>query len=299
MVALAEELAITAAVHGHGTRGHAAALRDARYLSAPIPASRGGLGVTSVHDVVLASTRLARGDPALARGDPALARGVTPHLVAVLGLARSWRRAIRSDQHARARAFEAPMRLVARGGVVLAAALGASGRSAPGPIPVATRTDGGWRVDGRALVCAIGPVASVLSIPVTYTGEDDGACRAHVLVPVAAPGLAVDGVAPAAALRGPGLHTVTLDGVALVPDALGTGAPWRDAIDELDRELIARLLGAAASPRVAAPALLRLAARLDAMAAPDEAGLLALLDEAEAVQERTWPPCQVAAAAGL
>jgi hypothetical protein len=61
----------------------AAVLKRAGYYTAPIPAELGGLGVTSVHDVVVASSRLAR-------GDAALAAEVNMHLAAVLAHVRRW-----------------------------------------------------------------------------------------------------------------------------------------------------------------------------------------------------------------
>ena len=42
-----------------------AAIKRSGYLTGPIPAGFGGLGVTSLHDVLVASSRLARGDAAL------------------------------------------------------------------------------------------------------------------------------------------------------------------------------------------------------------------------------------------
>ena len=61
-------------------REHRRAAR-AGYFVAPVPAPLGGLGVSSVHDLVVASGRLAR-------GDASVAIGVNMHLVAVLRLAR-------------------------------------------------------------------------------------------------------------------------------------------------------------------------------------------------------------------
>ena len=60
-----------------------AAVKESGYFTAPIPEELGGLGVTSVHDVLVASSRLAR-------GDPALTLGVNMHLVFVLGVVRRW-----------------------------------------------------------------------------------------------------------------------------------------------------------------------------------------------------------------
>src|SRR5262245_56239104 len=69
------------------------ALQRAGYFGAPVPAELGGLGVGSVHDAVVASSRLAR-------GDASLAIGVNMHLLVVGNLARRWRIA-RAAGHAR------------------------------------------------------------------------------------------------------------------------------------------------------------------------------------------------------
>ena len=77
---LAEDLGSRAAAHDRdGTYPHESirSLRDAGYLVAPVPAELGGLGVSSVHDLVVASGRLAR-------GDASVAIGVNMHLIAVM-----------------------------------------------------------------------------------------------------------------------------------------------------------------------------------------------------------------------
>ena len=57
------------------------ALKAAGYFAAPVPVELGGLGVSSAHDLVVASSRLAR-------GDASVAIGVNMHLVAVLNMER-------------------------------------------------------------------------------------------------------------------------------------------------------------------------------------------------------------------
>ena len=88
LVALAEELAeglaANAASHDRdGTYPFEAidALKAAGYFAAPVPVELGGLGVDSAHDLVVASSRLAR-------GDASVAIGVNMHLVAVLNMER-------------------------------------------------------------------------------------------------------------------------------------------------------------------------------------------------------------------
>ena len=58
-----------------------AAIKRSGYLAAPIPLELGGFGVTSLHDVLVASSRLAQ-------GDAALTLGVNMHLVFVLNVVR-------------------------------------------------------------------------------------------------------------------------------------------------------------------------------------------------------------------
>ena len=72
------------------------ALRATGYFSAPIPIELGGLGVSSAHDLVVASSRLAR-------GDASVAIGVNMHLVAVLNMERRRQVAVAAGAERRAR----------------------------------------------------------------------------------------------------------------------------------------------------------------------------------------------------
>src|SRR4051794_16689915 len=126
---LAEDFATRAAVHDRdGSYPHASidALKDANYFAAPIPPEYGGLGVDCVHDLVLASSRLAR-------GDASVAIGVNMHLVAVLNMVRRWRIAVAGGHVRRAAAFAASMREIASERVVLAAAVSEPGQDLTRP----------------------------------------------------------------------------------------------------------------------------------------------------------------------
>src|SRR5215211_5502443 len=68
---LSEQLAVRAAEHDRdGTYPFEAidALKAAGCFAAPVPVELGGLGVSSAHDLVVASSRLARGDASVATG---------------------------------------------------------------------------------------------------------------------------------------------------------------------------------------------------------------------------------------
>src|SRR3954470_2985146 len=98
---LAEELSVRAAEHDRdGTYPFEAidALKAAGYFAAPVPVELGGLGVSSAHDLVVASSRLAR-------GDASVAIGVNMHLVAVLNMERRRQAAAAAGNERRARGF--------------------------------------------------------------------------------------------------------------------------------------------------------------------------------------------------
>src|SRR4051794_31239511 len=123
LVALAEwlagDFAGRAAAHDRdGTYPHESIppLRGAGHLAAPGPAALGGLGVGSVHDLVVASGRLAR-------GDASVAIGVNMHLVAVMAVGRRWSMARAAANGRRERAFGESLAAIARDGDVIAAAM--------------------------------------------------------------------------------------------------------------------------------------------------------------------------------
>ena len=77
---------------------HLEKLRADGYLNSPIPRQFGGGGVTSIHDVLVASSRLAR-------GDPSTTIGVNMHFAALINMVRSWRIAVRRGEERKAAAL--------------------------------------------------------------------------------------------------------------------------------------------------------------------------------------------------
>src|SRR3954465_6740993 len=82
------------------------ALKAAGYFAAPVPVDLGGLGVSSAHDLVGASSRLAR-------GDASVAIGVNMHLVAVHNMERRRQVAVAAGAERRARSFAASLGQIA------------------------------------------------------------------------------------------------------------------------------------------------------------------------------------------
>jgi alkylation response protein AidB-like acyl-CoA dehydrogenase len=240
--ALAPELAARAAEHDRdGSYPFEAidALKAAGYFAAPVPVELGGLGVGSAHDLVVASSRLAR-------GDASVAIGVNMHLVAVLNMERRLRAASAEGNERRARAFAASLEQIARDGLVLAAAISEPGQDLTRPGTTATRTESGWRIDGHKWFCTMSPAATHLYVAVTSENR-----YAYAMVPADAPGVTVNDDWDALGMRASGSNSVTFDGVELPESGVRGGFEAGDPLPYMERNLVAGLFHAAASLGIA------------------------------------------------
>jgi alkylation response protein AidB-like acyl-CoA dehydrogenase len=244
---LSEQLAARAAEHDRdGTYPFEAieALKAVGYFAAPVPVELGGRGVWSAHDLVVASSRLAR-------GDPSVAIGVNMHLVAVLNMERRRQVAVAAGDGRRAAAFASSLEQIARDGVVLAAAISERGQDLTRPATVATRTESGWRIDGRKLFCTMSPAATDLYVAVTY-GDGEGSERyAYAMVPTDAPGVVVNDDWDALGMRASGSNSISLEGVQLPEAGVRGGFRAGEPLPYMERNLVAGLFHAAASLGIA------------------------------------------------
>jgi L-evernosamine nitrososynthase len=272
LVASAEELsgvlAAGAAEHDRdGTYPFEAidALKGAGYFTAPIPLVLGGLGVASAHDLVVASSRLAR-------GNASVAIGVNMHLVAVLNMERRRRVAVAAGAERRARAFGSSLAQIVRDGSVLAAAISERGQDLTRPGTVATRTETGWRIDGRKVFCTMSPAATDLYVAVTYADAEGVERYAYAMVPTDAPGVVVNDDWDALGMRASGSHSVSLERVEVPASGVRGGFLAGDPVPYMERNLTAGLFHASASLGIAeaADAIARqgLAGRINGDARP-------------------------------
>ena len=252
---LADDFASRAAAHDHdGTYPHESirSLRDAGYLVAPVPAELGGLGVSSVHDLVVASGRLAR-------GDASVAIGVNMHLIAVMALARRMAIAVAAGRSRRAEAFAESLRAIVRERSVIAAAQSEQGQDLTRPATRAERTAGGWRIDGHKVFCTMSPAATTLLTAVSFV-DDAGVERyGFVQVPADAPGVTINDDWDALGMRASGSHSITLSGVDLPAGAVRGGFPTGETVAYLDRNITSGLFHASASLGIAEAAFTRVA----------------------------------------
>jgi alkylation response protein AidB-like acyl-CoA dehydrogenase len=251
LVAIAEELsealAERAAQHDRdGTYPFEAidALKAAGYFAAPVPVELGGLGVSAAHDLVVASSRLAR-------GDASVAIGVNMHLVAVHNMERRRQVAVAAGAERRARGFASSLEQIARDGIVLAAAISEPGQDLTRPGTRATRTESGWRIDGRKTFCTMSPAATDLYVAVTYADGEGTERYAYAMVPTGAPGVVVNDDWDALGMRASGSNSISLEGVELPESGVRGGFRAGDPVPYMERNLVAGLFHAAASLGIA------------------------------------------------
>lgn len=228
------------------------ALRRAGYFAAPVPSELGGLGVGSVHDAIVASGRLAR-------GDASVAIGVNMHLVVVLNLARRWHMARAAGNERRERAFGESLRAFTAGDLVMAAAMSEPGQDLTRPITTAVRTETGWRIDGHKIFCTMAPAATVLLTSVRFSADDGSERYGYVEIPAAAPGVRINDDWDALGMRASGSHSVTFEGVELPASALRGGFATGEPAPYLERNLPSGLFHASASLGIAEAAFARAA----------------------------------------
>jgi alkylation response protein AidB-like acyl-CoA dehydrogenase len=251
LVALAERLAgdLAAAAAEHDRDASypfeaVDALHAARYFSAPVPAELGGLGVESAHDLVVAASRLAR-------GDASVAIGVNMHMAVLANVARRWRRATSSGDLRRAAAFGELLAEVVHERAVVATAVSEPGQDLMRPATTATRTDAGWRIDGTKIFCTMSPAATVLFTAVSFADGDGEQRYGYARVPAGTPGVLVHDDWDALGMRASGSHSVTFDDVRLPASALRGGFPVGSEEAYMEANLNAGLFHAGASLGIA------------------------------------------------
>jgi alkylation response protein AidB-like acyl-CoA dehydrogenase len=245
--ALAREIGPRAADHdrdGSFPLDSLASVKQSGYLAAPIPEQLGGLGVASVHDLLVASSRLAR-------GDAALTLGVNMHLVFVLNVARRWQIATAAGDDRRARAFGETLEEIAQDGTVFASAGSERRQDLTRPTTRATRTETGWVVAGHKVFCTMAPAADVLYTAVTYIDDGGRERYGYAIVPRRTPGVVVHDDWDALGMRASGSHSVSFEDVLLPLSALRGGFPTGDAVEYMERNLAAGLFHAAAGLGIA------------------------------------------------
>jgi alkylation response protein AidB-like acyl-CoA dehydrogenase len=218
---LHSELAACAAIHDRSGRypvEHLDRLRKCGLFLAPVPVECGGLGVESIHDLALASARIAR-------AEPSITLGLNMHYTTVNNLVRRWRGACSRGKLVQAEALRQALERVATDGSIIAAAVSEPGQDLTMPATRAERSSSGWRLSGRKIFCSMAPAATELATSVVYEGRDGKSRYAFAQIPVSTPGVLIHDDWDGLGMRASGSCSVSFDDVSIPETLLSGGFP--------------------------------------------------------------------------
>jgi alkylation response protein AidB-like acyl-CoA dehydrogenase len=283
MVALAERFAVEfagGAIEHDRTatfaHEHLDKLRANGFLVAGVPCELGGGGVDLAHDLVVAASRLAR-------GDAATAIGVNMHLSVLFNIVRQWRTFLTIGDPRRGDPVAALLRYVVEADVVFSTAVSEpSPQDLTRPTTTAVRTSDGWRIDGRKVFATMSPAATIINTAVTLV-DDDGIERyGFALVPRQAEGVVHHDDWDALGMRASASGSVSFDGVVVDAASVRGSLPaGEQSVGLYDRFLVSGAFHAASSLGIAESAHDRIVAQLRRRAdgAAQEAHTVMLLAE--------------------
>ena len=191
MVDLAEEhsanFAATAAEHdreGTFPIENVTAMKKSGFSAAGVPVEFGGMGVTSVHDCIVALNRLGR-------GEASTPLAYTMHLSRTLSTARTLRLAIASGNQARRRRSEEMLKKIGAGELFITVANSERGADVRTSKTLATKTDGGWLFNGTKTFATGSPAADVLAVRARYINESGEERMGATIAPIDRPGVKI------------------------------------------------------------------------------------------------------------
>ena len=217
-------------------------LKAAGYFTAPVPEIYGGLGVDSIHDILVAGIRVAR-------ADAATVLGVNMHLMIVANMARRWRMARCWGDERRVSAFGRSLERIVRDGTVIASAVSEPRQHLTRPATRATRTQHGWALSGK--FCSMAPAATQFIVSVSFEDEQERSRYGYAEVPANAPGVHILDDWDAIGMRASGSHSVVFEDVELPGSALRGGFPIGTTAGYMARNLTSGLFHASAAVGVA------------------------------------------------
>lgn len=203
---------------------HIAAMRQSGVMAACVPEELGGLGVRSLHDYMLGMSRLGRGD-----GSTAIAANM--HIFRPWRMTRLWEAARAAGDVAHAAGLERRLRRIGAGQLLMCACVSEAGTDILHPHLEATKTDGGWLLNGQKIFATMSPAAQLLDISFRFRDAQGVERLAMASVPHDSPGLEIKYNWDALGMRGSGSHDVVFTN-CFIPDAalldLGVWGEWSE-----------------------------------------------------------------------
>lgn len=177
-------------------------MQESSFLTATVPLEHGGIGLTSVHDIMVGISRLAR-------GDASTAIAVNMHLTGVLGMARFMRRSKAEGDQETAHLLTKLLSRLGKESTVMCFPLTEPGTDHTSPFTEATPTQDGYLINGRKTFGTISPVAQLFFPTVRVPKDGGGYLAATAMVSRDTPGLKVEDNWDALGMRASGSNDVT------------------------------------------------------------------------------------------
>lgn len=177
------------------------ALKKSGFTGAAVPEELGGMGVSSVHDCIVAMNRLGR-----AEGSTPLA--YVMHLSRTLGTARALKRAITTGNSEVQKRSEDLLRKIGAGEIFIAVANSEPGANIRTSWTLATKVDGGWLFNGSKTFATGSPAADLLAVRARFKNETGEDRMGAAIVPVDRAGVEIKGNWNGLGMRASGSHDV-------------------------------------------------------------------------------------------
>jgi alkylation response protein AidB-like acyl-CoA dehydrogenase len=198
------------------------AMKASGFLTGPVPTEFGGMGMSSLHDLMVGINRLGR-------TDGSIAIAVNMHFSVVVIVHRLLRGA-REQNDPEVAGIEQLLGLLGTGAVAMANATEA-GTDVRYPMTEVTKVDGGWRLDGRKIFGTLSPVADVMVVTCRRREDDGHYSSGNALVFRGMPGQTILDNWDALGMRASGSNDIVYEN-CVVPDEFYFGGSAWGELDE-------------------------------------------------------------------
>lgn len=225
-------------------------LQKSGFMAAPVPCEYGGLGVDCLYDMMVAMSRLAR-------GDASTAIAANMHTAGAAVIVRLMNRSEAGGDRKTVAFLQDLLHKVGQGKVVMCFPTTEPGTDLTSPMTEAVPKDGGYAVSGRKIFGTISPVAQLFFPSVRLENGSGGYVTATAMVPRGTPGLEVKNNWDAMGMRASGSNDIVFDNCFIPKDwVFGTkdnygkiGRGFADFALNANLPLISSFLGIAEAAR--------------------------------------------------
>jgi len=176
-------------------------LQESRVMAAAVPESFGGIGVESLHDLMVGMSRLGR-------GDASTAIAANMHIAGGAVVVRMLRRSQTSGDAATVDTLEWLLGRLGAGEITMCFPTSEVGTDLASPFSEVTPTDGGYLLNGRKVFGTISPAADLFFPSVRIADGNGGYLTGTVMVARDSPGLEVADNWDAMGMRASGSHDI-------------------------------------------------------------------------------------------